>query len=67
MDSLKWMGIKIFFPGAFWLLASLVAIWLLHAHIFGVSPKTSTVGNSARPRMTKPTHKRIYRIFPLTH
>ena len=40
MDRLKWMGIKIIFPGAFWLLASLAAIWLL----FGLQTSQYTAG-----------------------
>lgn len=29
MDRFEWMGIRVFLPGALWMLASLVAIWLL--------------------------------------
>lgn len=29
MDRFEWMGVKVFLPGAFCMLASLAAIWLL--------------------------------------
>lgn len=46
MDRFAWMGVKVFLPGAFWVLASLVAIWL-HSG-FQSSPYTAGLRDDLR-------------------